>query len=105
MPERLPVTELAEYCYRGMFCVCTSLATGPKLPAATLAKYCYSQMFQACTSLNNITMLATDISAEGALYNWLYNVANTGILTKAAEMKSLPYGASGIPWDWTAIDQ
>ena len=105
VPERLPVTKLADYCYRGMFCVCTSLATGPKLPAATLAKYCYSQMFQACTSLNNITMLATDISAEGALNNWLYNVANTGILTKAAEMKSLPYGASGIPWDWTAINQ
>lgn len=49
----LPATTLAESCYNGMFCNCTSLTTAPELAATTLAQGCYGSMFYACTSLTN----------------------------------------------------
>lgn len=47
----LPLNELVEDCYAGMFSGCTSLVDAPELPATTLAKYCYYSMFSGCTSL------------------------------------------------------
>lgn len=58
-------------------------------------------MFNGCSSLNNITMLATDISAQGCLGKWVGGVAPTGTFTKAASMTSLPTGVNGIPSGWT----
>ena len=101
-PE-LPATTLAVYCYSNMFANCKSLTTAPELPATTLAQYCYQYMFAGCTNLNNITMLATTIS-NGSLNTWVNNVAATGTFTKAAEMTTLPTGASGIPSGWTVVD-
>ena len=69
-PE-LRATTLAEGCYSGMFSSCTSLATAPELRATTLAKDCYSSMFYDCTKLSSVTCLATDISAQLCLSNWL----------------------------------
>jgi len=99
-PE-LPATILTEYCYENMFSDCTSLTAAPKLPATALAAYCYSKIFHGCRKLNNITMLATDISAIGGLDNWVMDVASSGIFTKANTMESLPEGSSGIPRGWS----
>ena len=63
-----------------MFYGCTSLTTAPELPATTLAEACYSGMFCDCTSLNNITCLATDISASDCLEIWVDNVASAGTM-------------------------
>ena len=87
-----------------MFYNCTSLVTAPELHATTLYRNCYCYMFRGCSNLNNITMLATDISATDCLYNWVSGVASTGTFTKAASMTSLPSGVDGIPSGWTVQD-
>ena len=61
-------------------------------------------MFSGCTSLQSAKMMATDVSAYQCLYSWLYNVAEDGILTKAAGVE-LPEGSSGIPSTWTVIEE
>ena len=53
------------------------------------------------TKLNNITMLATDISASGCLSYWVGGVASTGTFIKSSEMTSLTTGSFGIPYGWT----
>ena len=102
-PE-LPATTLANECYDHMFYKCTGLTTAPELPATSLADYCYREMFSGCTKLNYIKMLATDISASGCLYDWVYRVASTGTFVKNSNMTTLPTGTSGIPRGWTVVD-
>ena len=103
-PE-LPATTLAANCYFGMFNGCLSLTTAPELPATTLVKYCYKQMFYGCRSLSVITMLATDISAEGCLSFWVNGVSSTGTFVKHPDMTSLSTGLSGIPSGWEVVDK
>ena len=98
-PE-LPATTLVYACYQYMFYGCTSLTKAPQLPATTLADSCYQLMFYNCSNLNYIKMLATDISANGCLFNWVSGVASSGTFVKNAAMTSLPNGASGIPEEW-----
>lgn len=100
----LPATTLANGCYVTMFGGCTSLVTAPVLPAGTLAGYCYLNIFAGCTNLNNITMLATDISADNCLTDWVSDVSSTGTFTKHKDMTSLQSGTSGIPAGWTVVD-
>lgn len=103
-PE-LPATTLAQSCYYGMFGNCNqNLRATPELPATTLAESCYYNMFCGCTHLNNITMLATDISADLCLFNWVRDVSSTGTFVKHPDMTSLPTGISGIPEGWTVED-
>ena len=102
-PE-LPATTLADRCYSNMFYGCTGLTSAPELPATTLADRCYSNMFSGCTGLAFVKCLATNISANGSLSNWLANVAATGTFVKAAGMSGWPSGASGIPSGWTVQD-
>ena len=83
-PE-LPATTLADDCYDMMFMVCTSLINAPELPATSLTNYCYGMMFMGCTSLNHIKMLATDISAQSCLSDWVYGVSETGTFVKSAD--------------------
>ena len=101
-PE-LPATALAESCYYAMFLECTGLTAAPELPATALAESCYSEMFLGCTSLTAITCLASS-GIESATENWLGSVSDAGTFTKAAGVE-WPTGASGIPDDWTVIEQ
>ena len=100
-PTILPATTLVANCYRSMFDGCSELTTAPILPAATLQYYCYAWMFDGCTKLNNVTCLATNISADNCTNYWLHDVAATGTFTKAASMTGWTSGASGIPSGWT----
>ena len=97
----LPATALSEYCYAYMFKNCTSLIKSPTLPAATLDRNSYYQMFYGCSALNEVTCLATDISASNCLTNWVKNVASTGTFRKASGMTDWTTGANGIPSGWT----
>lgn len=99
-PE-LPATSLTECCYRYMFHGCTSLFKSPELPATTLAALCYQNMFYDCTSLNYIKMLATDISANSCLKEWVSNVSPTGTFVKSKDATWNVTGVSGIPSNWT----
>ena len=87
-----------------MFRRCTSLTTAPALPAATLLFHSYDQMFRGCSSLNEVTCLATDISATECNTDWLSNVASTGTFYKSPNMSGWTTGASGIPSGWTVED-
>ena len=100
----LPATTLADCCYNHMFYQCRSLTQAPELPALTLTVECYKSMFTNCPSLNYVKCLATDISAEGCVGEWLYIVAESGTFVKAPEMNDWPSGSSGIPEGWTVID-
>ena len=69
-PE-LPATTLEDNCYMNMFLGCKSLTTAPELPAPTLKSYCYYDMFQDCIKLNEVTCLATNITADNCTTRWL----------------------------------
>lgn len=96
----LPATTLAPYCYCYMF-YGTNLTVAPKLPATILERYCYAGMFKKCSKLNQITMLAMDVSAQQCLSGWVEGVPPTGTFIKTAAMFDLPQGSDGIPEWWT----
>ena len=100
----LPATTLTESCYMAMFLGCTSLTTAPTLSASTLVENCYMQMFQS-SAVNNVTCLATDISAHDCTYWWLYAASSTGTFTKKSTMSGWSRDASGIPANWTVNDR
>ena len=100
----LPATELVSNCYIGMFKKCTELTTSPVLKAKKLEMACYYNLFSGCTKLNKITCLATDISGDICLENWVENIAETGTFIKAADMTGWPTGSNGIPTGWTTQD-
>ena len=97
----LPATELAHYCYKGMFQGCFSLTTAPALPAETLEYGCYESMFYGCMNLSAVTCLATNISASNCTSDWLQDVSASGTFTKAASMTGWTTGVNGIPSNWT----
>lgn len=99
----LPATALGASCYESMFRDCTSLVTAPELPVEVLAGACYYAMFRGCVSLNYIKCLATDMSAETPLNNWVRDVAATGTFVKHPNA-AWETGRSGIPAGWTVID-
>ena len=99
----LPATTLASSCYQGMF-YSSKLTQSPLLPAETLEANCYKEMFRDCKSLNQITCLATTISATDCLKDWVNAVAAAGTFVKAASATSWPTGVSGIPSGWTVGD-
>ena len=99
----LPATSLANRCYWGMFQGCTGLTAAPELPATTLVPECYYWMFFGCTQLSYVKCLATDISAEDCLKEWLYNVSSTGTFVKAAGMDAWPRSENGIPQGWGVV--
>ena len=97
----LPATTLANWCYYRMFFGCKSLETAPALPAATLTSGCYYKMLKQCTNLKNIKCLATDISADQCLTEWVKTVSSSGTFVKHHDMNSWPSGMNGIPNGWT----
>ena len=67
----LPAETLAEFCYGYMFNDCSNLTVAPVLPAKTLVSGCYYNIFGTCTKLGSVTCLATNIYASDCLLNWL----------------------------------
>ena len=61
-------------------------------------------MFYGCTSLQEITCLATDISASNCISDWVRNVPAGGTFYKDPSMTSWSTGTLGIPEGWTVVD-
>ena len=99
-PAILPATTLVHGCYQSMFQGCTKLTTAPVLPARKLADQAYSYMFDGCTSLSYVKCLATDISEDYAVEDWMKGVAATGTFVRSSAL-DWPAGDSGIPSGWT----
>lgn len=105
----LPATTLAKGCYRSMFNQCTNLVNPPVLSALTLEEECYMYMFNH-TSVNNITCLATDISATDCTFNWAFDLqSSSGTFIKNPNIGvggtgEWQRGIDGIPYGWTIQD-
>ena len=76
MPIELPATTLADFCYTGMFALCTNLTEAPALPAATLTMYCYDEMFYECTSLTTAPVISATTLAESCCYEMFWGCTN-----------------------------
>lgn len=96
-------SELSTACYSGLYRECSNLAQSQVLLAPNLVGFCYRNMFQA-TKVNNVKCLATDISANECVTNWLLNVSSTGTFIQASGV-TWPRGASGIPTGWVDIEK
>lgn len=105
----LPATTLKKGCYRSMFNGCTNLVNTPALSALTLVEECYMYMFNH-TSVNNITCLATDISATDCTFNWTFDLqSSSGTFIKNPNIgvggaNGWQRGIDGIPYGWTIQD-
>lgn len=100
----LPATNLTEACYRYMYYGCTDLLAAPELPAETLASQSYFYMFYNCKSLSYIKCLAVNTSANNCTYEWVSNVASTGVFVKNPSKTNWSNGISGIPVGWTTVN-
>lgn len=103
MPE-LPATTLAGGCYMGMFNNCSQLSEEwyvNTLSAETLVNGCYNNMFAGCSNLGSVTILATDMTANDCLSDWLFDAGSE----KGGGTVYAPAGAVfpeyTIPDDWT----
>lgn len=96
----MPATMVAQHAYTSMFQGCTQLVNSPELPAQTLTVNCYDEMFNGCTNLSHIRCYATSISATNCTYNWVSNVAPTGVFVKHTAMTGWTTGNNGIPTGW-----
>ena len=67
----LPATQLAVGCYKEMFSACYGLGGSIVLPAAELPAECYQQMFFWCRRLEKVECLATSMTGNNAITNWL----------------------------------
>ena len=73
----LNAESLESRCYANMFSGCTALTTAPALNAESLKSGCYKGMFFGCTALTEVTMLATDVSSDDCLTDWLKNAGTS----------------------------
>lgn len=89
-PPSLPATNLEENCYGQMFISCSTMVAAPPLPADELKPGCYQKIFSKCVNLNSVTMLATNISAENCLDQWLGQ--------KNEQMGEAPAGSQTTGW-------
>ena len=90
---------VANDCYSGMFCNCTSLTDAPELPAETLADHCYDWMFSECTSLRHIKVSFTDWNNGNYTHNWFSYISQSGTFKCPTEL-TIKTGESYIPEGW-----
>ena len=88
-------------CYEGMFQDCTSLTIAPTI--TKLGSGCCARLFQNCTSLNYIKCLATSYDVND-VNDWVTGVSPTGTFVKKLGV-NWPSGTSGIPNNWTVIEE
>lgn len=83
-----------------MFAGCTGLTSVELNYNGAIPSNGYMNMFQNCSNLSYVKTFMTDISASGAVTNWLYSVAASGTLVCDKSLV-LSEGVSGLPSGWT----
>lgn len=99
-PSIIPAVTIGRSSCIAMFQWCENITTAPELPTLVLAYHCYDDMFYGCRKLNYVKCLATDMSADGCTYQWLYGVASSGTFIKNTSA-TWARGNNGIPSNWT----
>ena len=112
VPDLRIMTFNGDNACRSMFAGCISLVKAPTLPATTLRNdnkgSTYYRMFNGCTSLNyikslNLTIYNSNTLASSDTYQWLQNVASSGIFVKNINATWTLTGVSGVPSGWTIL--
>ena len=87
-----------------MFQGCSKLIEGPEILATTLATSSCNTMFSDCSKLNLIKCMVTGTNYSNT-YNWVSGVqTNSGTFVKKVGV-AWPTGNSGIPNNWTVIEE
>ena len=103
----LPATTLGEGCYRDMFRNCNNLTKAPDLPALKLCNWCYLDMFHGCDQLGSLTCLATDISADLCVLDWLDDAGasvDTKTFYKNPSVSEDVWHTGKVPLTWDIED-
>ena len=87
-----------------MFWNCSSMvnASQVRLEATKLGVNSYRSLYSGCSALQSATMLATDFSAAGCMFEWMKGAPAGGTLTIKSGV-TLPSGVSGVPTGWTVV--
>ena len=102
-PTILPATTLDTECYNNMFLRC-NLTRAPELPALVVPTSGYNAMFYGNRNLNYVKCLATSLGSR-ATNTWMNQVQTTsGTFVKNPAMTGWSRGTSGIPNNWTIVD-
>lgn len=97
-------SSITNGCFTYMYYQCSNLTKAHSFPALTLLPTCYSFMYHS-TKVNYIKMIATDISANNCLLNWVYGVPNNNscIFVKNINATWTNIGDSAVPTRWKVI--
>ena len=94
---KIAAETVAPNCCQVMFAGCSSLTKAPVLKAKKLEEACYNAMFTSCEKLGSLTCLATDISADGCLDEWLNDAGSDVVGDKILYVASSMTGAGWNP--------
>lgn len=94
---------LAEYCFNNMFGGCQNLQEVIINTTQTLPNGCFANMFNGCSSLRRIEYGCSSLGPD-TNYNWVKDVANTGIWKNLPRENYNTYGDSYIPTNWQIIE-
>jgi hypothetical protein len=90
-------------CYVRMFQGCSYIERAPYLPATIYERDAYGFLFAGCTQLNYIKF---NITEPVSFYQWVSNVAATGIMVNEnpnLNTSSFSNGITGLPSGWTLL--
>lgn len=99
----LPVKELADGCYCGMFMNSKALVNSPDLPALVGVPYCYADMFNGCTTLGSISVLLEQWGEDNNYTTrWVDGVTTTNGICIKRNCLPVIYDETHIPknWNW-----
>lgn len=94
---------LAEYCFTNMFGGCQNLQEVVINTTQKLPNGCFNNMFKGCSSLKRIEYGCSSLGTD-TNYNWVKDVANTGIWKNLTRDNYNTYGDSYIPTNWQIIE-
>ena len=94
---------LAEYCFNNMFGGCQNLQEVVINTTQTLPNGCFANMFGGCSSLKRIEYGCSSLGPD-TNYNWVKDVANTGVWKNLTRENYNTYGDSYIPTNWQIIE-
>lgn len=95
----LPILDLNDGDWGGMFTGCRNLEKAPYLPAVSAKWASYSYMFNRCGKIKEIRCALTEGMGFPSTDRWLQGVSETGVFYRPAGVE-WDRGDSGIPEGW-----
>lgn len=99
-PKELPLLQLTDYCYYGMFRNCTSMVRIPKILATqftTGSGWSMAEMFAGCTSLTSATIYQRSVGFQYTMWNLFDRCSSLTEVTMYLQSRpSLANNISGI---------